>query len=305
MALTLAACRPLAARRAQVARRAPVAARRPRLLSAGSRVASRPLRCTAPEREPEPAKAPQPEPQQQQQQQQQQGAPPPPPPRLVVKPPPPPPPPTATRTPADDKLPRPKAPLHPFLGFFLSFFSVRRVRALAAPRLAAATRAASCAYVASRRGCAQLGRHLLNLVAFSMLAQLIGAGMHKAGSASEPVVRQVTVGYSDFLRAAKGGRVSYVQLDGKHMTWLQREATVALPSAKETLRAGKALSATASVPETPQTRYITTRPDDAVLPYDTLLSSGAGFHAVSRAGQWSLMNVFNVVVRATTARPQP
>ena len=155
--------------------------------------------------------------------------------------------------------------------------------------------------MASRRRFAQLARHLLNLVAFTMLAQLIGAGMHKAGSTSEPVARQVTVGYSDFLRAAKTGRVSYVQLDGKHMTWLQREATVALPSPKAAARAGQDLSAAASAAEAPQTRYITTRPDDAVLPYDTLLASGAGFHAVSRAGQWSLMNVFNVVVRARAA----
>ena len=159
--------------------------------------------------------------------------------------------------------------------------------------------------MASRRRVRQLGRHLLNLVAFTMLAQLIGAGMHKANGGAEPVVRQVTVGYSDFLRAAKSGRVSYVQLDGKHMTWLQREVAVALPSAREAARAGKDFSVKAAAAEAPQTRYVTTRPDDAVLPYDSLLASGAGFHAVSRAGQWSLMNVFNVVVRACQAAAQP
>ena len=137
MALTLAACRPLAARRAQVARRAPVAARRPRLQPAGARRGpSRPLWCTAPERdEAEPAKAAAPEPQQQQQGGPPPPPPPPPPPRLVLKPPPQPA--SPPRASPDDKLPRPKPPLHPFLGFMLSFFSVRRVRARAARSRAA------------------------------------------------------------------------------------------------------------------------------------------------------------------------
>ena len=294
MALSLAACRPVAARRLAAARRAPAAARRARLVPAGPVRPCRPLLCTAPEREPEPAKAPQP-------QQPPQAAPPqpPPPPRLSVKPAPPPPPPSS-RAPASDKQPRPKPPLHPFIGFLLSFFDRRNVRARGARRPCARAAGVGTRADTARPACAsQFVRLLLKLLAFSALAQLLGSGIGKTSGVDQTVVRHVTVSsqYSDFLRATKTGQVAQVQLDGKGLAWRTRDAAVIKPLPKAASRGAAELGGAPAV-EVTQTWYTALRPDDAPVPYDELLAGGANFHAVNRARQFNLMNAFNVVVRA-------
>jgi len=129
---------------------------------------------------------------------------------------------------------------------------------------------------------AQVLRVFVQVVLFMTVTRLLGSGMGISKPIA-PTPKMVTVAYSDFLRSANGGFVSELVVGGTTVHWVNRRPSAAAGAEV----AGKPAAVV---------QYRTTRPDDAVVPYDLLLSKGARIRAAERA-RWDVLSIFHAAVR--------